>query len=369
MNHIVRSTGTIIHVDDTKIDYEIFRLHYTFTVGFLLTFFVVFITVQIFNDSIVCEVSGIRKITSINSYCWIHSTYVVPKAFYKEVSNEVPHPGIDNTQNPEEFFYLTYYQWIYFMLFFQAVFFYLPRWIWKYWEGGKIKKLTKDIRNLLLPEKELNEKCLALIRYLVKSWSTHNAYARQYFICELLSLINVVLQFLLLDLFFDGRFINFGSKIFQFYTSEEYINPVNGTHNIKGNPMLMLFPRVTKCIFREHGKGSTIEVKDVLCVMTLNVFNEKIYLFLWFWFFVLAILTFLSLVLDILLIVSPAMRVQALKSRFYLVDQRDFIQLIKKGSFGDWLVIDLIGRNIDHVMYKDLVTEVAKILTDRYKNL
>ena len=34
-----------------------------------------------------------------------------------------------------------------------------------------------------------------------------------------------------------------------------------------------------------------METKDGLCVLPLNVINEKIYVFLWFWFIFLALIT------------------------------------------------------------------------------
>lgn len=40
----------------------------------------------------------------------------------------------------------SYYQWVPFMLFFQALLFYVPHLIWKMWEGGKISMITKGLR-------------------------------------------------------------------------------------------------------------------------------------------------------------------------------------------------------------------------------
>lgn len=53
---------------------------------------------------------------------------------------------------------------------------------------------------------------------------------------------------------------------------------------------------MTKCTFHKYGASGTIQQHDALCVMALNVVNEKIYTVLWFWFIILAVLTTLGLV-------------------------------------------------------------------------
>ena len=56
----------------------------------------------------------------MNTYCWIHSTYTIPSAFWKRIGIDVAHPGIDKTVDPEERRYVRYYQWVCFCLFFQV---------------------------------------------------------------------------------------------------------------------------------------------------------------------------------------------------------------------------------------------------------
>jgi hypothetical protein len=42
--------------------------------------------------------------------------------------------------------YHKYYQWVCFVLFLQAAFFYIPRYLWKTAEGGKIKLLIQGLK-------------------------------------------------------------------------------------------------------------------------------------------------------------------------------------------------------------------------------
>ena len=59
--------------------------------------------------------------------------------------------------------------------------------------------------------------------------------------------------------------------------------------------MSRVFPRVTKCTFRKYGPSGTIQRHDAQCVLPINIINEKIYVFLYFWFMVLAILTIIHI--------------------------------------------------------------------------
>jgi hypothetical protein len=44
---------------------------------------------------------------------------------------------------------------------------------------------------------------------------------------------------------------------------------------------------MTKCTFYKFGGSGTIQRFDSLCVLSMNIVNEKIYIFLWFWFIIL----------------------------------------------------------------------------------
>ena len=80
-------------------------------------------------------------------YCWIHSTYTIPRALSLHVGRDVAHPGVMTSAHDQEDErrYVTYYQWVGFTLFFQAILFYIPRWLWKNWEAGKITALMMDL--------------------------------------------------------------------------------------------------------------------------------------------------------------------------------------------------------------------------------
>ena len=66
----------------------------------------------------------------------------------------------------------------------------------------------------------------------------------------------------------------------------------------------MLFIQVTKCTFHKYGPSGTIQTIDGLCILPLNIINEKIYVFLWFWFIFVAVVSAIHVSLKTFFILS-----------------------------------------------------------------
>ncbi|CAB0018359.1 unnamed protein product, partial [Nesidiocoris tenuis] len=130
---------------------------------------------------------------------------------------------------------------------------------------------------------EKKQKKRLLLDYLWENLRYHNWWCFRYFLCEFLSLANVIGQMFLMDRFFDGAFLTFGIDVFRFMESDQ---------EDRIDPMIFIFPRMTKCTFYKFGVSGEVERHDAVCILPLNVVNEKIYVFLWFWFLILGVLTF-----------------------------------------------------------------------------
>ena len=108
-------------VENLRVLREIFVKHKISTsVTFMLAFSLIVTTRQYVGNPIDCVHTKDIPEDVLNTYCWIHSTYTIPSAFWKRIGIDVAHPGIDKTVDPDERRYVKYYQWVCFCLFFQV---------------------------------------------------------------------------------------------------------------------------------------------------------------------------------------------------------------------------------------------------------
>lgn len=109
----------------------------------------------------------------------------------------------------------------------------------------------------------------------------HKVYAIRYYACEFLCLINIALQMWLMNRFFDGEFFSYGWRV---------MNLSETPQEQRYDPMVYVFPRITKCLFHKYGASGSIQKHDALCLLPLNIVNEKTYIFIWFWYIILLLL-------------------------------------------------------------------------------
>ncbi|KAL1131838.1 hypothetical protein AAG570_011449 [Ranatra chinensis] len=153
---------------DVISDSAIFRLHNLFTTALLLACSLIVTATQYVGNPIQCIVSGL-PVHPINTYCWITSTFTMPDAFRRQVGVEVAHPGVANDFGQEDAKkYYTYYQWVCFVLFFQAMLCYTPKWLWDAWEGGLMRTLVMGLNVPLCDQKEKEKKKKIILDYLLR---------------------------------------------------------------------------------------------------------------------------------------------------------------------------------------------------------
>ena len=121
-----------------------------------------------------------------------------------------------------------------------------------------------------------------------------------------------------------------------------------------------VFPKVTKCTFHKFGPSGTTQRIDGLCSLPLNTANKKIYVFLWFWFIILAVVSGLSLPYRMAVVLSSQARVYLLRAQARLAPCSEVELVAGKCQIGDWFVLLQFGKNIEPLVYKELICELAR---------
>lgn len=375
------------------IDNAVFRLHCKASALLLFGSCLLVSVGQFFGDPIDCIVEKDVPEGVMDTYCWIHSTFTLPKKVNSEIGWAVAHPGVGPvdllrpTAEPggeppvlplqnyqEETVEHRYYQWVVFTLFLQGVMFLFPYQLWKYIEGGKVASLIPDNLVHTLHDKRMpgfgtpanlveGGKKVALVAtgkikdYFVTrhgnpyGYREHRHYFLKFAFCELMNLINVVVQLIFLNVFFNGVFTTYGSEVL----SMSQMDPED-----RRDPLDRVFPKVTKCTFEKYGPSGTIQRFDGLCVLSLNIINEKIYIMLFVWFVFLATVTAMWITWRLASIFSGRIREFILRGQSRLLAKPDDIMIVCNNlSLGDWFILVQIGNNIDTMLYCDVIHQIA----------
>lgn len=339
-------------VDKAVIDNMVFRAHYRITSAILFSCCIIVTANNLIGEPIQCINDGGVPIHVINTYCWITYTFTLPNELHKPVGTHVAFPGLGNEHQEKS--YHSYYQWVPFVLFAQGILFYLPHWIWKTWEEGKIRMISDGMRGALVGNKDDRaHRVSRLVQYVIESLHLHNTYAFGYFLCEGLNFINVMVNIFMTDKFLGGTFLTYGSEVINFSN----MNQENRT-----DPMIKVFPRITKCSFHKYGASGSIQEHDAMCVLALNILNEKIYIFLWFWFIILAVLSGLALVYSTAVVLLPTTRETILRRRFRFGTPQGVDAIIRKTQVGDFLLLHLLGQNMNLMVFGEILDELVRRL-------
>lgn len=320
---------------------------------------------QFIGNNINCMVEGIPD-PIMNSYCWIQGTYTVPSDLPSLTTRDVISPGataptaMDNSENDvtayshdeEDYVGHAWYQWVCFVLFIQAMMCYFPHYLWKAMEGGKLSMIIKGLEKPSIEEKDDEEKQRRnVVEYLIKTRGTHRRYAYKFFFCEVLNLLNILLQAYLMDEFFGGQFRTYGTEVLRISQL-----PIEDRYD----HMAKIFPRITKCNFNHYGPSGTLEKKDALCILSINIINEKIFIVLWFWYVFLVVWTAIHLMYKLLLIFSSDCQAMSLRSNSRPISQNGIKNVMYERNFGDYFILSQMSNYIDPPAFLKIMEDLKK---------
>lgn len=315
------------------------------------------------TDSIIdCVHEGAIPENVINTYCYIMGTFSVPKHFVDfdtQIGSHVAETGV-GPYHPDDYIEIKkYYQWVPFMLFLQGIMFYIPHIIFKYFENGKIEGILEGLNRWILDGETRHSKEKELAEYVVETQGTHKGWCLKLLFASSLYLINVIGQIFFTDCFLGYEFSTYGVNAASFLEAK----PEN-----RIDPMSRIFPRMTKCTFKKYGPSGSIQNHDAQCVLPINIINEKIYVFLWFWFCILTFMTILSFLWEFLLVFTDRARKQIIIRKLRLSPRRNKLKvdvnlIVTCLDYGDWKLVYHLLRN----MNSETFSEFCEYLTEKLR--
>jgi hypothetical protein len=309
---------TTIRCDDDFAD----RLNFRYTVAALVVFAILVTSKQYVGEPIDCWAPAHFSkphVAYAKDYCWIRNTYYLP------MEEEIPKDGqpdqVEQDLAKHGGHEIMYYQWVPIVLLIQAFFFWAPSAIWQSFgdnSGIDVGNLISEGQLLasVQMEEEVRQKIIKKMvrqvdRYLSayngSKNSTHSSWtvsikhlvsrtccvscSRErssylvtlYLIVKALYVINVILQLFALDAFLGTAYHTYGIDV---------LRAVANGEDWTASPR---FPRITMCNMKVRRLGN-VHRYTLQCVLPINLFNEKIYLLLWFWLVFVAIVTCITAV-------------------------------------------------------------------------
>jgi len=357
------------------------RLSSSYTVIMLLVFAGVVGMNQYVGDPIACWMP--QHFTGSHSkytdaYCWVRNTYYLP------MEDEIP---ADNYEEQSQKKTLPYYQWVSFILIGQAILFYFPNSVWHSFniKGGvdadtilesanSINKADKTddrgdtlmiIRNQIHRFLSTRKQVVPLggSKQGVKNAMGPGISSRRfgcylvvlYIFTKCLYLANVIAQLFLLNRILAVEYSVYGIEVLGWMMK---------SYDWTLSPQVA-FPRVTMCDFTVRRLGN-LHRYTVQCTLPINLYNEKIYMFLWFWMVFVAICTAVSLVTWILRFVTPRDRLTYIQNHLRMLqrfsnesledDRRKVERFTKNYLRHDGVfLLRLIGHNTNTLTVSEII--------------
>lgn len=106
-------------------------------------------------------------------------------------------------------------------------------------------------------ENEVEQRKGKVVGYFLRNYNQHNGYAFRFIACEVVNCGNVFLQLFLTNVFLGYRFSTYGQDVIKMLTDPNY-------DNSKGNPMDLVFPKVSACKFNRFGPSGGVIPQDIV---------------------------------------------------------------------------------------------------------
>uniref|UniRef100_A0A914PZ10 Innexin n=1 Tax=Panagrolaimus davidi TaxID=227884 RepID=A0A914PZ10_9BILA len=280
----------------------------------------------------------------VEDYC-----YYVENTYFVSLENDTHLPEAERHEQK-------YYYWVPLILIVQLFLFLTPNAIWNCISkrtGLNAKTILSHVKGTSEPppHKLINAESWAAAKYIheiiffscrrkirlfgIFPSKTYNEYFTATYLCyKFLNCLNSFAQLLILNRFLSESYTFGGFGLLRDLLIEK-------DWKLTGH-----FPRVTFCDVSIRDDESSLPMNfTVQCVLPNNMFNEKIYIILWFWFAALTALNYVNLLYWIFTSMSYAWKIQFIKAQLQFPSLR-FARLARLGN-GDilqflqqWLKMD-----------------------------
>ncbi|CAH8442474.1 Innexin inx2, variant 3 [Schistosoma haematobium] len=402
-----------------------------FTVILLLITCIIVSTKQYLLNSISCYIpvkpAGENFNDYLANYCWVHGT--IPLADDERMpTTEAQWEEYDSTRR------ITYYQWVPFVLGLQCILFYIPHIAWQAAcacrSGGDMFSLVKSAADAAILSRDDRQKAVARVAEFIedmigmhkecrkgkrakltktaaqfggifvasKRLGTHLIFS--YLCVKIVTIINAALQLFLIQRFLGfysngsasrrslqlGKVTDFKALNDLSYSENENVEGygfgltvVNHIRSGRDWPETMLFPRVAYCRVPGIRLVGVKNSYTAQCALPINMLNEKIYIFFWFWIVFLLIICILSLLLWLTRMILASKRKNFIKRYLRLkgihslkgdeLKQSDLDEFIDKYLRADGVfIIRMLTINSGDIITGDIVTELYNNFINHYHN-
>lgn len=293
------------HVDDDYID----RLSRQYTVVLMVLFAFLVSTKQFVGSPINCWCPAEfteSHVDYTNAVCWVSNTH------YLAITAVVPPEQLKNALPSKQ--RISYYQWVPLILILQGLLSFIPCQLWRFLnkrsginlstimdaahvssEAAYLEIREKAVRYVvnqmdryLMAQRDYRTGCCVRVKHFVAKLCCvvggrlyGNYLITAYLFIKAVYIFNAVGQLFLLDLLLVRDFHLYGAFILErLLRGEDWAESE-------------IFPRVTLCEY-EMRSQSRLFYYVVQCALSINLFNEKIFFFVWFWFIFLALASLIN---------------------------------------------------------------------------
>lgn len=307
---------------------------------------------QFFGDPIQC-VPATLPTNVFNAFCFMTGTKTtMGQTISQNLQVDEAHAGVKAFTDSDRETLHSYYQWVPVILFLQGVLFYFPYRLWKYVEGGKLRKLLVKVTSDPLTECPLEDQVKGVGEFLARNTGWYTPYASKMFFCQLGVLIGAVAQMYILDLIFDGQYFGLGPDATLINFSWEHYRVVE-----------QVFPLVANCEMNYVGPSGHVINDSGMCVLAINILNQKIFLISWILKLLIITITAIKVSGDVFLFVVPTLRKLVLRMHARRVPMYALNCVHNNTGYGQFVLLMLIKKNMDEAQFETLINILAETIS------